>query len=142
MKQLDLFGRTLYRGCRLVLVCGSRHARRVHVPLIEAELRLLPSTTAIIHGGNGVYDASGELIGGADMLADEVARGLGLDVTAYPADWDRLGRSAGPIRNRQMLDRGPNMVLAFWDGTSAGTFDTLSEARRRGIAVRVVSIDC
>ena len=32
----------------------------------------------------------------------------------YPADWDRHGRQAGVIRNRQMITEGnPNLVVAF-----------------------------
>ena len=32
-------------------------------------------------------------------------------MVTYPADWDKFGRAAGPIRNQQMLDEGkPNMI--------------------------------
>lgn len=148
MKQLqidELYGRALYEHAGKVLVCGSRTARLKHVPLIEAELRLFPKSTAIIHGGNGVYDTRGQVIGGADMLADWVASYLGLSVTVFPvstAEWNRFGTFAGPLRNRRMLDTGPGLVLAFWDGRSRGTHDAMSEARRRGIPVRVIEIDC
>lgn len=42
---------------------------------------------------------------GADQSIDRAARQLGWAVQAVPADWQRLGRAAGPIRNRQLLRR-------------------------------------
>jgi hypothetical protein len=42
---------------------------------------------------------------GADQSIDRAARQLGWAVQAVPADWPRLGRAAGPIRNRQLLRR-------------------------------------
>lgn len=40
---------------------------------------------------------------GADTWAAASAKAMGLVVEAWPADWDKHGRSAGPIRNRSML---------------------------------------
>lgn len=59
---------------------------------------------------------------------------MGFPVERYPADWERYGKRAGPIRNRKMLDQGPDLVVAF--GGDKGTADCVREARRRGIAVR------
>lgn len=112
----------------IVLVCGSRSVTRDAIPSMREELGVLPKGTVVIHG-----DARG-----ADRLAAEVAESLGLWVEAYPAAWQVYGRRAGMIRNRVMLARKPDLVLAWWDGESAGTADTLREARRRGIAVRVL----
>jgi hypothetical protein len=37
-----------------------------------------------------------------------------VDELAFPADWERHGRKAGPIRNRTMLAVGkPDLVVAF-----------------------------
>jgi hypothetical protein len=34
------------------------------------------------------------------------------------AEWERLGRKAGPIRNQRMLEEGkPDLVVAFPGGT-------------------------
>lgn len=112
----------------IVLVCGSRSVTHSALPSMWEELAKLPKGTVVIHG-----DARG-----ADRLAAEVAVSLGLEVDAYPAAWQVYGRRAGMIRNRVMLDRKPSIVLAWWDGVSPGTADTLQEARRRGIPVRVL----
>ena len=42
---------------------------------------------------------------GADQSIDRAARQLGWAVQAVPAQWERHGRAAGPIRNRQLLRR-------------------------------------
>jgi hypothetical protein len=77
---------------------------------------------------------------GADSIAREEAEQMGFKVLKYPAEWGRYGRAAGPIRNRQMLDEKPDLVLAFHAdlSRSRGTRDTVEEARRRGIMTIVV----
>jgi hypothetical protein len=113
-----------------VLVCGSRRFTnpfRVSLSIHE-RLRKLPAGTLIIHG-----DASG-----ADRMAAQSAAAHDLTSRAYHADWERHGKRAGIIRNLAMLDAGPDLVLAFWDGKSPGTAHTIGEARRRGIDVEVV----
>jgi YspA, cpYpsA-related SLOG family len=108
-----------------VLVCGSRSwkdARRIRQRLAE-----LPRSTIVIHG-----EARG-----ADALADAAARGLGLTVMTFPADWSR-GKQAGFERNIAMLDEKPDLVIAFWDGKSKGTAHTIDQAIERGIAVEVI----
>ena len=51
------------------------------------------------------------------------------------AHWDKYGRSAGPIRNRYMLDLKPDVVIGFSNDiqNSKGTKDCLGEAKKRGI---------
>ena len=71
---------------------------------------------------------------GADMMAEEWARTVGLPCTVYQADWAGLGRKAGPIRNQQMLDEGqPELVVAFPGGR--GTADMVRRARGAGVEV-------
>ena len=113
-----------------VLVCGDREWND---PLTIAKRlrRYEGSPTTIVHG-----DARG-----ADRTAQHVARSLRLPVEAFPADWKKYGKAAGPIRNREMLDTKPDIVLAFHDNLDAslGTRDCVEEARRRGIPVEVIS---
>ncbi len=48
------------------------------------------------------------------------------------------GLAAEPIRNRKMLDaEHPDLVLAFWDGESAGTLELINMAVRSGYEVRL-----
>lgn len=74
---------------------------------------------------------------GADSLADFLAERMGLPVERHPADWDTHGKSAGPIRNQQMVDLGADVCLAFPLPDSRGTRHCMAAAERAGIPVRV-----
>ena len=78
---------------------------------------------------------------GADRLSGVEARYYGIQVHEFPAEWTKYGKSAGIIRNRQMLDEEPDLVIAFHDDIehSAGTGHTLEEAERRGITYALIS---
>lgn len=63
---------------------------------------------------------------GADVMAEQFGEECGIRVITFPADWDKHGKSAGPIRNRTMAEyasEGDNIgvLIAFWDGKSKGT---------------------
>lgn len=51
------------------------------------------------------------------------------------AEWNKYGKSAGPIRNREMLNLEPDKVIGFHNDieNSKGTKDCLTEARKRDI---------
>jgi hypothetical protein len=73
---------------------------------------------------------------GADTLAVRAARQCGIRYIEYPADWQRFGKSAGPIRNTQMLKmENPDLVLFFHEDLSCskGTADMLSRVLKAGI---------
>lgn len=81
---------------------------------------------------------------GADDIAHRLANALGLGIERHPADWKTHGRGAGPIRNRDMvdsLDPATDLVLAFWDGKSPGTLNTIELARDRHVTVKVFKSD-
>jgi YspA, cpYpsA-related SLOG family len=82
--------------------------------------------TTLIHGGAS----------GADRLAGDWAASRGIPVEFHPADWQRYGRAAGPIRNQQMLAEKPDMVVAFPGGR--GTVDMVRRVRHAEIALVVV----
>lgn len=71
---------------------------------------------------------------GADTLGRVWGESRGIPVDKYPAQWDKYGRKAGPIRNVQMLEEGkPDLVVAFGGGT--GTNHMVSIAKAKGIKV-------
>lgn len=73
---------------------------------------------------------------GVDLLGEAWAETRALPVAQYLADWS-TGKSAGPMRNRQMADNADALV-AFWDGKSRGTKNMIDEALTRGLWVRIV----
>ena len=73
---------------------------------------------------------------GADTFAAEWATARYLTRhERYPANWNRFGRRAGFIRNRQMLEQGkPELVLAF--GRGSGTDMMVRLAKHAGVEVK------
>lgn len=57
---------------------------------------------------------------GADSLGEQFAADFNIPTKLFPANWNKHGRAAGPIRNREMADYADALV-AFWDGKSVGT---------------------
>src|SRR3954465_2946642 len=111
-----------------VLVCGSRGWGRVwQVRMVYAELDKLKPTEIISGGARG-----------ADRVAEVWAKTNSVPITVFTPDWNKYGRRAGILRNNQMLDTNPDLVLAFWDGVSTGTKHTINEARKRGMKVEVI----
>lgn len=54
---------------------------------------------------------------------------------AYPAYWNELGKSAGPIRNKYMVDLGADICLAFPTASSRGTISCMDLAVAAGVPV-------
>jgi len=73
---------------------------------------------------------------GSDRLGEKYAEHRELRLERFPADWDRYGKSAGVIRNKQMATKA-DMAVLFWDGESAGTKNMMEEmwAQRKPVVV-------
>ncbi len=109
-----------------ILVCGCRDW--TNPGMIMKVLQAQGDGHTLIEGGAK----------GADTQARAAARVLGWDVETYEAEWERLSSMAGPIRNQQMLDEGkPDLVIAFWDGSSAGTLNMIRKAVRAAKSVTI-----
>jgi hypothetical protein len=110
-----------------VLVCGGRdYQDKDKVFAVLDEIHAQTSISSIIHG----------CASGADTLGSDWAWIRGIDEERYPADWKTHGKAAGPIRNRQMLNTQPNLVVAFPGGR--GTQDMINISRIAGIEVREI----
>lgn len=108
-----------------VLVCGGRdYQDRTTVYRELDKLHLFHGIAAIITGAAD----------GADSIADDWARKYGVQNHRFPAEWNRYGAAAGPIRNKRMLDEAyPDLIVAFPGGR--GTANLMEQARRRGVRV-------
>lgn len=112
-----------------VLVSGSRHyADYEKVKEVLNDYRI----SHIIHGAAAR---------GVDRLAGRYGTEMGIRVSEYPARWDIYGKSAGPIRNRRMLEEGlPDMVIAFLASNSRGTKNMIDQAEAAGIYTKIITI--
>lgn len=114
-----------------IIICGSRDFN--DYPFLREKMDHLTGSL------KKVVVLSGACPNGADKLGEQWAYDRWHSVERYLADWDKWGKSAGPRRNTEMLDAlgEGGVVVAFWDGESRGTMDTLWKARKRGVKTRV-----
>ena len=77
---------------------------------------------------------------GADMLGAHWAEAVGLPLTEHFPDWEKDGKAAAFIRNALIVDDA-DIIIAFWDGESRGTIDTIKKAKAKGKLVYVVDFD-
>ena len=78
---------------------------------------------------------------GADQLGERFANEYGIQTKRFPANWNEYGKSAGPIRNRQMAEyaaEGHGVLFAFWDGKSRGTKNMIDLAKRYKLELHVI----
>ena len=115
-----------------VLVTGSRNWEdRQMIEEVLGEIRsrygIIREDVVIVHGGAR----------GADRMAGWIAGQLGMKVEVHPADWERHGKRAGFVRNEEMVNSQPDLVVCFMRDASAGTRMTLRLAMKAGIPVEV-----
>ena len=112
-----------------VLVCGGRdYVDKSRVFAVLDATHDLLGVTLIIQGGAR----------GADRLARAWAEWRGVPCDEYEADWDRHGKRAGFLRNRDMLVEGqPDFVIAFPGGR--GTADMVRQSRAAGVNVTALT---
>jgi len=77
---------------------------------------------------------------GADTLGERYAEEHGLEVVRMPADWDKHGKAAGFIRNKDMSKVATHAII-FWDGQSKGTKSMILLCKQGGVPVRVIATD-
>jgi len=100
---------------------------------LENTIHVLPSQIVVVHG-----DAAG-----ADRMADYICKEIGIATEAYPADWNRYGKYAGPERNRRMLSLTPQLVVAFKEGfdhsfSKGGTEHMISIAQQANVPTIII----
>lgn len=116
-----------------VLVTGSRHWS--NRGLVEAALEAIGEA----NGHQNLVVVHGHCPTGADHWADLWAQAnahRGVTLERHPADWQQLGKAAGPVRNEEMVQAGADIVLAFLTPDSRGTKDCVRRAERQGLQVR------
>lgn len=124
---------------RRVLVTGSRnwpHSKMVWSAL-TSEFR--HGAMTVVHGAcpSGADDHANmwfrlDMDEGHPFFATE---------EPHPADWEKHGKAAGPLRNQEMVDLGADVCLAFPMPDSRGTRDCIRRARAAGIPVITYSPD-
>lgn len=116
-----------------VAIVGSRNG---HAPGTQERVRAFVErlaesgeVEAIVSGGAA----------GIDRWAAQAARDFGLEVIEFLPDWSQ-GKGAGFERNTKIVVEA-DVVVAFWNGVSRGTMDSVRKAERMGKKVKVIRTD-
>lgn len=65
---------------------------------------------------------------GVDTMAERIAKESGLAVIVHKPDWKAYGKGAGIKRNEYIV-ADSDLVIAFWDGESKGTKNSIERAK-------------
>lgn len=82
-------------------------------------MKAYPSPALIVSGGAQ----------GADRLAERWAKEHNTPTRILKPDWAGMGKAAGFLRNTDIV-AAADVVIAFWDGKSNGTRDTITKAQK------------
>lgn len=102
-----------------VIIAGSRKVEDYKL-VVQAMERCGYEVTEVVCG----------MATGIDTLGYRWAQCFNKPIKEMPADWNRHGRSAGPIRNRQMAEYADAAVI-IWDGKSRGSRNMINEMIRK-----------
>jgi hypothetical protein len=102
-----------------IIIAGSRTVRdenkiRTRIHQLLSDLKIIP--TEIV---------SGKAIG-PDQIGETYANLFNIPIKEMPANWNKYGKSAGPIRNKDMAEYA-DMAIVFWDGVSPGSKNMIKE---------------
>lgn len=86
--------------------------------------------TAIERSGYTISEVVCGMAVGVDLLGEKWAIANNIPIKSMPADWNRYGKRAGPMRNADMADYSDAAIL-LWDGSSPGTKNMISCMTKR-----------
>ncbi len=81
--------------------------------------KYISDTEEIISGGAA----------GVDSCAAKYAQENGIKFTLFLPQYERYGRAAPIIRNKEIVDYA-DKIIAFWDGSSKGTLSVIKYAEK------------
>ena len=122
-----------------ILVCGSRTfddyecvSREITKYITDLREKTgLEYEFTILHGG----------CTGADKLASKYAKNNEFKVIKKMANWNKYGKSAGPIRNHEMILLKPDVVFAFsiQEELTRGTRDMVKQAKSHNVKTIIIT---
>jgi predicted Rossmann fold nucleotide-binding protein DprA/Smf involved in DNA uptake len=109
------------------VICGSREVTSYEVV-----------KQAIKESGFEITEVVSGTARGVDRLGEKWAEENNIPITRMPANWDLHGKSAGYIRNKDMVlyVGSEGCVIAVWNGSS-GTQHTINLAKEHNVKLFV-----
>lgn len=77
---------------------------------------------------------------GVDRFGEKWANAKNVKLTIFKADWNKHGKKAGMIRNKDMR-KYSDALIAIWDGRSKGTKHMIDNAYQHNLIVKTVIPD-
>jgi hypothetical protein len=111
-----------------VIIAGSRTFDNYDIIDISIKMSKFIITEIISGGADGI-----------DSLAERYAKENNIPLKVYPADWQKHGKKAGPIRNGIMANNA-DALIAIWDGKSRGTKNMIETALKKKLKVSVTNL--
>lgn len=111
-----------------VIIAGSRHINDFSLLKLALIIANFNKDTVICG-----------LCKGPDMLGTRYAQENNIELMTFPADWNKFGRRAGPIKNKQMSDCA-DALIALWDGKSPGTKDMINKMKLQNKLVYILNV--
>lgn len=105
---------------KLAIVGSRQKVTAKNVFLALDKFRLNKKIDLIISGGAP----------GVDTFAARWAQKNQIKLKVFRPDWKKFGRSAGAIRNQQIIDECDEVAI-FWNGESKGTMITFKMAQKK-----------
>lgn len=96
-----------------------------------------------IHGVGGFDKIKTIVSGGAkgiDTFAERYAKDNNIKLIVFEAEWDKYGKSAGPMRNNYIVESSTHILGLPRKNKSVGTYDTLRKARAKNLHVTEIEI--
>jgi hypothetical protein len=127
----------LLRRPHRLLISGSR----TYQDQVQFETFLNEHIKKLGVSMNDIVFISGGASKGADAFIEAMCKdNEHMHVIVYPADWDKHKKSAGYIRNNEMVAISSQMVV-WWDGVSKGTKHVIDAAKDASIRFRVYLVN-
>lgn len=117
-----------------LLVSGTRHQPLYLKDLVRDELDLY-----FDKHGNDLFLILGDARG-VDTYAREWAEMRKVDHVVLYAIWEKHYKAAGPIRNRKMIDQGPDEAIVFLAPDSKGTANMVKQLEKEGIEPKRIDV--
>ena len=115
-----------------VAIVGSRSI--TNYKLIKSKINELIKTHNIVIKtiiSGGAY--------GVDFIAEQYATENRIPIKIFLPDWNTYGKSAGFKRNTTIIENC-DICIAFWDGISKGTLDSVNKAKKLNKQVYLIEI--
>ena len=94
---------------------------------------------AILDSGFAITEVVSGAARGVDSLGERYAVDNSLTIQLFPAEWEKLGKPAGVIRNQKMAEYADALIAVRKDN-SRGTSDMIARAYQLGLKVYVMEV--